>query len=218
MKFYLAHIILLYVIGIGSSLDCKICVEAKQNREGSVEWKDVPNNYYKFFQDDDVFCLDDSSPDHVGTCDDVEADVCVAFKSEASFTRTSGVLSNNYVKMTEYRCGKDSEITEGSGDSRHCQDVETRIKANSVPDTTDWKFDTCVEEITKRAETGGSSGGESGGSSGGESGGSSGSESGNGGGDETGGRDCRYEMCSGGEIAHLKFILVAASLMLHVIL
>ena len=74
-----------------------------------------------------------------------------------------------------------------------------------VSETFSGTVDSCKGEVTEKRETGGGSGEPEGN----ETGGGSGEPEGN-----DGGKDCRNEMCNGGENAKLKFILATASVVL----
>ena len=94
--------------------------------------------------------------------------------------------------MNYFGCCKQSDVTANGDDNALC--VALR---EWVGETFSGTVDSCKGEVTERRETG------------------DGSEKPEG---NNGGKDCRNEMCSGGENAKLKFILATVTVVLFGIL
>ena len=162
------------------------------------------NDQFNYFKGN-VFPCDSGFGPSVATCDD-EQDACVKYSLDFSHYYSKVSANDHYyaVSMTQYRCGKASENT-GLGESPHCMELTERIDNKVEDGTSNWAYDICTETVTERRETVGGSEGD-----GGEE-----SSGGDGSGGESDSKDCRHEMCGGGEAAQLTFVLAAACVMLY---
>ena len=161
------------------------------------------NDKFNYLEGDVPIC-DDDSPS-ITACVD-EQDACVKYSIDIYHFFSEVSTNDHYydASLKQYRCGKASDMTELGG-SPHCYELRDRFSNIVDPGTSNWGYDACEEEVTERRETGGGSEG----GSGEESGGGAGS------GGESDSKDCRYEMCGGGEAAQLTFVLAAACMMVY---
>ena len=147
MKYFLSSVILLLMTGTTWSINCRVCDEGtikNRNSEDEPQPLTKANNLFHYFED----------PCKEGTpetpCADTTDDVCVTY----TMTYTVQVFYTSEwlnVIMTQYRCGKESEIT-SEGNHIYCSEFGEAHDDRYYTFNYDYgfpNFQKCEAEITK---------------------------------------------------------------------
>ena len=147
MKYFLSSVILLLMTGTTWSINCRVCDEGtikNRNSEDEPQPLTKANNLFHYFED----------PCKEGTpetpCADTTDDVCVTYTMTYTSMKSRTFQWFNVI-MTQYRCGKESEITT-EGNHVYCSEFGEAHNDRFYTSNYDYNhpdLQKCEAEITK---------------------------------------------------------------------